>query len=250
MRLLHGFRPPVCTRMVWHSAAHQRHWEDRIRVINDAWPVAERESVRQGVRGACEQLLRQDQYLAILAWATSYGLHVSLLRSVKAFEGFAHRYEPGTDYLVTAIAADREMLRDHVPHLGYPRCCVRAFEALFPIIMDPIWQWAGGPDWGKESGTRRLAVKMAPGCNPLLRYISVRLSPHIPCSATCKQSETLAEQIAGLLPERERADVRELLSLPATWDSYRGVTIVKTEPFRLVVGTDPLADRHIVEAAP
>jgi hypothetical protein len=161
------------------------------------------------------------------------------MRTCKAFEGFAHKYEPGDDYYVTAFAKDPECLvEDPYAHLGYPPCCVRSFNEWFPGRVDPMDLWSEG---------RPHLVYASPMANPLLRYLNVRFAPHIPCRFDCPRSVVLGWQFTRCMRNKDLIEARwELLTDRIEWDSYRGIAIVKTTPFRFVVRTDPLEERRVV----
>jgi len=179
MKLLDNFRSPLVTRTIWHSPKDKALWEPRVQQVNAAWPDVERRSILEGLRGCALQPITQAQYLAALPWAMSHGLRVRVVRTCGRWEGFAHHYPPGDDYLVTAFARDEAMLEEPERHLGYPACCQRFFDDSFGGgVVDPMWQWAGG--------LRDVAA--SPLSNPLLRYVSLRLSFHIPCGPACPET--------------------------------------------------------------
>lgn len=246
MELLSNFYTPVMTRTVWHSQEAKEKWEPAIQAVNIAWPQVERDLVVSGARGAVLQPLTRLDYLNILPWALKHGLSVRVVKTVAKWSGFAHQYVPSSDdngYLVTAIAKDEEMLASPEDHLGYPACCVRFFGENFPTVVDPIWQWAAG---GLTAVENKMETTSHIFCNPLLRYINVRFAPHIPCSPTCQDTIKLGQEVMKVMPNNVADTVVRLLSEPIEWDCYRGVAVVKTTGFRLVVGSNPTAKRYIV----
>lgn len=241
MNLIPGFRTSVMTRTMWNTQADRDTWHGRMQAISAKWPEVERLLILEGYRGASLQPMRGVEYADALAWASSNGLKVRRVRSVKPWNGFSHRYEDydGPDaYHVTAIAREEEMLAEPEAHLGYPPCCVAFFNRVFPAgLMDPIWQWAG-----ECSGP----ILASPFANPLLRYMNIRFAPHIPCSPQCSSSVGISTAAAKLMGTELAAWTTELLSQPLSWDCYRGVAIVKTPFFSLVVGSNPTAERYVV----
>lgn len=243
MNLIPGFKTQVMTRTVWNTQDDKSQWDGRMQAISAAWPTIERQLVLTGYRHAVLQPLRGVEYADALAWAANNGLKVRKVRSVKPWNGFSHRYEDydGPDaYHVTAIACEAEMLEEPEKYLGYPECCVEFFNRTFPMgLADPMWQWAG-----ETSGP----VLASPFANPLLRYINIRFAPHIPCSPQCSSSVGIASAAAKLMDPELMKWTTELLSMPISWDCYRGVAIVKTPIFSLIVGSNPTSERYVVNA--
>jgi hypothetical protein len=250
VELLSNFNTPVMTRTVWHSQDAKDTWESAIQAVNIAWPQVERDLVLSGARGAVLQPLTRLDYLNILPWALKHGLSVKVVRTVARWSGFAHQYMPTTDdngYLVTVIAQEEEMCAMPEEHLGYPRCCVSFFGENFPRVVDPVWQWASSaPTKNVNNVSTRKVSPAHIFCNPLLRYINVRFAPHIPCAPTCQDSIKLGQEVMKVMPNNVADTVAGLLSGPIEWDCYRGVAVVKTKDFRLVVGSCPTARRYVV----
>lgn len=248
MELIRGLQVPIFTRKVWNTAALREEWEPRIQAIDNQWAVVERGLVLAGRRGCALQPLTRLQYLDMLSWTQRNGLSMRLVRSVKKWEGFAHHYIESSDdsgYLVTAIGRP-DALDQPEQNLGYPDCCQAFFARTFPKgYADPVWQWAGGDT--QEGRSVRLD-SVSPFSNPLLRYINVRFSPHIPCGPQCPKSIDLGTAAAELMDPVLAAQMEELLSLPTTWDCYRGVAIIKNPIFTLVAGSMPTASKYEVRA--
>ena len=218
-------------------------------MIQNDWLRVERQSVLEGIRDCVIQTFKPVEYLKIQAWAHRNGLFATILQTAKSFEGFASRYEPGEELLVTAVTRLAEMGDKPEEHLGYPKCCQEAFESRWPLVPDPIWQWAGGPENGKVvSGGHLVTTRMLPTTNPLLRYLSVRFCPHIPCEALCQETVEFSTKLRSLMGKEFQDPAEELLSMPVSWDCYRGIAIVKIAPLRIVIGSTVTAVRYIVEA--
>ena len=234
------------TRVIWPSAAAREAWAPRLELASHGYQVAERESVAVGVRAAGQVWIDRDSYLEFLPWAHSAGLHVRVVRwTGSGAGGFLHTsYPVGRDLLVVAFARTREQLDAPLAHLGYPSCCEAFFAGAFPADVDPVPAWAGGgPLAGPLGG---LLTDVAPHANPLLRYVGVRAVPHIPCSPTCPETVRFGRQMLGLMPVGAAGAALDLLSLPMTWDRYRGVVIVTTPHFRVIATSTARAHREVL----
>lgn len=243
MKLYRSMPSRNAHRHVWNSEALRLKWVDRLNAISNEWEDLEFLSVLEGVRDCMQTPIAKARYMERLTWAMNNGLKIKIIRSVKRWEGFANRYEEGDDFYVTAVARNASYLDESEKHLGYPECCQTFFNACWPTVTDPIWQWAVGPN---KPDSNIVQVLANPYSDPTLRYASVRFSPHIPCNPMCPASIELGQKFAALMKPELRDARLELLSEPHSWDCYRSMAIVKTEPFRLVVGSVPAAERYVV----
>lgn len=243
MQLIEDFQPPDGTRTIWHSPKFQQLWEPRVRQIATGQTDRERQSVLLGIRGLCLQpVSRGFDYERLTEWARNHNLSLMPVRAVGRFDGFAHRYTQGEDMYVTAIAAKPEYAEDPQPEkwLGYPECCQKFFAANFPKYIDPMWQWSG----------ERESVQASPYSNPLLRYVSLRFCPHIPCSPQCEPSIELGMRFAELMTEEERDWLLEMFLWPIEWSCLHGVAEVHTPAFRVVIGSNPSVSKYTVSCQP
>lgn len=246
MNLISGLVTPVMTRTVWHSLEAKHRLEPIIMRVGHNWEFIERRLVLAGARGAVLQPLSPQSYMNVLPWVYQNGLHMRVIRSVKPWQGFAHRYEAydGLDAMrVVAIARDPYMLDSPEEHLGYPPCCMAFFARIFPKYLDPIWQWADGVTTDDGHVT---SIMADPRSSPMLRYINVRLVPHIPCGPQCEDSFKLGDTVTALMTPEDKDAAWSLLEAPMAWDCYRGVSIVTHPDFRLIVGSVPAAERYVV----
>jgi hypothetical protein len=234
-------------RLVWSTQADKTRWQPLYNAINSEWPIIERKSVLAGLRDCTLQPLSKGQYLQVLPWAMQNGLYVRAVKTVKAWAGAANFYEDGDDFVITAIAREQEMLEAPEQHLSYPACCQRFFAAYWPVINDPVWQWATQTN---DGGKHEVTVSASPYSDPTLRYANIRFSPHIPCHPQCQASIALGVGMGSLMAPDLRDARLELFSQPRSWDAYRSMAIVKTGPFRMIVGSIPAAERYLVHVLP
>lgn len=243
MKLYRALTAKNLHRHVWNDESSKTKWQATLNAISNEWEEIEFRSVLEGVRDCMQTPISKEKYMARLTWAVMNGLKIKIIKAVKRWEGFANSYEPGDDAYITAIARDPAMLEESEKHLGYPPCCERFFGACWPTITDPIWQWATGPGAGDAT---EVSVVASPYADPTLRYAGVRFAPHIPCNPNCPGSIELGQRFAALMTPDLRDARLELLTDAHSWDCYRSLAIVKTKPFRLVVGSVPAAERYVV----
>jgi hypothetical protein len=72
-----------------------------------------------------------------------------------------------------------------------------------------------------------------PYSNPLLRWIGVRATPHMPCSFHCQTTIRQGKEYMELMPDQEREWALELLNMPMLYSTLHGVGEVVTPIFKL-----------------
>lgn len=116
--------------------------------------------------------------------------------------------------------------------LGFPPCCIEHFKRTWVErrLQDPTHSVLGnGIDGPAE-------------VNILLRWIGVRLVPHLPCSFSCRATSDLGRAFAqlgsdnGMTAEIDAA--LYLLGLEMTYSALNGIGRVETEGFRFEFPTD------------
>lgn len=83
----------------------------------------------------------------------------------------------------------------------------------------------------------------------MLRWLGVRLVPHLPCSGDCEETvrQARAYYAAGVELEADVEAIASLLKLPVTHDALNGAAIVETSHFRFAAGTDASPDRVVTK---
>ena len=185
------------------------------------------------------------------------------------YEGFAHRHmpvkkgEPFTLYGAVVKADDKEAgelftkysvgTTDHGgigELLGYPGCCVQFFGEIWnKKSIDPMYEAAELTD-GMQKKDDVVSVQTHPYCNNMLRYFGIRITPHLTCSMKCKKTIKWGKQwfeVMEEIDEEAAGWAKELLSMPLTWDCYKGIAIIDTPIFRGVTNSDGVLEHKIVK---
>lgn len=276
MILIPGFSPRPSCRTIWLSSAAREAWERPLADAARACEAIELEAVRSGQR-ACATLTTDPEGLIDFA-SRNPDLRLLPLRKTARFLGFSHRHEdpkPCEPYFMYSVIArdTADLLRfkaafaagDNVAQgslLGFPECCGKFFEQIWPLgYFDPIWQAAEADhDKGRAKAAmihlyvpegpnpgRIITLDAAhPYANPLLRYIGIRVSFHIPCSFSCAETAATGERRISLLVPEQRAVVEALLSMPMEWDVLHGIAVIKTPIFWIVTSSVPTTSRYRV----
>lgn len=271
MKLL-DFRMPPYARIQFVSRPIKEKWEPIISRAVKAYATLERETVVHGLR-SCTTTHIQPNYMDDgIRFLGEKGLVFVPMRKVGAYSGFAHAHPPVVDgkpwsyYGVISRTIEDAMKfvkasDDPIDHdalgklLGYPDCCREFFNREWKSgYIDPIWQEAQNctPEVIKDQTdtTIRLSANIPHEINSMLRYIGVRVIPHIPCSHDCKHSQKIAADWIALGRELSVDGLEELLELlhmPLEWNCLKGQAIVSTPIFKVATNSVPCYPAYIVQ---
>jgi hypothetical protein len=271
MKLLDIDMPPSA-RIIWASPEARGEWEPKLNLASRAYSSLEQNTVLQGVR-ACTTT--HIDFRCVEQESRRYskmGLVFLPLRKVGHYSGFAHRHPPViegkpwsyygplartiADAEAFADATDRGDHRAIGNLLGYPVCCQDFFSTVWSAgYVDPIWQAAENCADSVDSKSE-YEIRLNSRANHLvfdaLRYMGVRLVPHLACSFECQDSLEVARswlrcghdsKVAGL------EDLISLLEMEFEWACLKGVAIVTTPIFRIVTNSMPCFPRYTVTKA-
>jgi len=273
MELL-GFDMPPFARIQYVTAGVKNEWEPRVARAAKAYYDLELLTVKHGVRACTTRHVSPQNLEYDLQNFARHGLVWLPIQRVGSYQGFAHKHPPVQegrpwawygvvartmeDALKFVEASTTKFDHDVLGQLlGYPDCCRKFFNEVWGAgYIDPIWQQAGGDlehmiqhevTEGQEmvhfsSSVSHLTVSM-------LRYIGVRIVPHIPCSVGCKHSEHIAQAWFEVGEKEEVEGLRDLvalLTLPTEWDCLRGIAVVSTPLFKIQTNSMTTTKRYIV----
>lgn len=232
---------------IWASADAQRTWEPRVRAAADVWVTLERESVYSGLRSSGLLLLTPFDFIQEQMRAAAQGLSLIALAAQPLGLGAysAGQQTDGPQGMRCALTRDAAAWREAWQSqddekigslLGYPECCRRFFSET----------WGKGQTDPVPEGT----VKSIE-CNTMLRWLGLRLVPHLPCRVDCAASVEQGRGFAALgeqLGFHQAVEwMRELLALPLTYSSLHGIGTVVTPVFKFEFSSDYRAvERRIV----
>lgn len=249
-------RLPDFTRLAWVSSEARTEWEPRIAAFIGAWDVIERAAVAAGIRRAALQHAAPGELPGLAAWAAAAGL-TALPISIEGFSETAYSQTvislaPGKPWryrLVIATPADALTFaaawadNDDVAVgelLGYPACCRIFFRRVWRTLalVDTTWEMS-------DDGTDG-----PPEANPLLRWLGVRVAPHLPCGFRCSETVDFARSLVALGRrlkfDAEMDTALEMLTWPVEWSALHGIAEVRTPICRVVSRTDHSAGERIV----
>ena len=251
MKLIKGLDLKPFLRTIWINQKARDNWEKPIQEISKFVQRLEFLSVQKDQR-RCATITINAR--SLVEFTSAYpDLVFKSIQLTKVFSGFAHKHEaPGSedkDFYVHLVASksirDTNMFYeaycngDHDIQgelLGFPKCCRDFFTRVWAKgYIDPIWQM------GDRDNPH-------PYSNPLLRYLGVRVSFHIPCSFHCKETIEIAKERLMLIKDNRLIKLMEaLLSMPMEWDCFHGIAQIKTPLFWIITSSTPCEEKHIVK---
>ena len=245
MKLIPGFTMTPFSQIIWLSLEAKQRWEKPIQACTQMVQELELLSVEHDHRPCAWQTMNRASLPEFARNCAERGMVVLPVKFVGSFGGFIH-YTPSGDESVYCIISKslKNALRfrdcfekgDHVGQgemLGFPSCCCSFFEQNWKAgYFDPIWQI------GDRDNPHPLS-------NPLLRYVGLRVGFHIPHSFNCQYTVAAAIERLSLAKDKGVVKILEsLLSMPMSWDAYKGQAIIKTPIFYFINYTVPTLERY------
>jgi len=235
------FRGPI-----WVSGDAQKAWEPKIKTASALWNVLERASVVHNIRRSALLSISVSELPDLVKDVDKCGLEVTVLNTTHMSGSYASSqatsgplglrvalHGPGDahDWVEAFHSSDN----DAIGHLlGFPSCCREFFEET----------------WGKgaKDSTLQMAGSDGPNAiNIMLRWLNVRLVPHLPCSFDCRKSLDFAADMVQLAHSLDLIDQVEtslsLLGLPMQYSALHGAMQLVTPVFKFAASTDYTAKK-------
>jgi hypothetical protein len=234
--------------MVWVSLEAKTKWENAIQLCYQMVQELEILSVENDQRPCSWQTIKKEALPSFTKRNAEHGMFTLPVRFIGSFNGFIH-FTPAGDSDVYCIVSKslKDALKfieyfdagDHDGQgamLGFPKCCREAFAKNWAAgYFDHVWQMTDRDN-------------PHPLSNPILRYIGLRVGFHIPCSFHCEPTIKIAEQRLATAPDQEIVKLLvALLSMPMSWEAYRGQAIIRTPIFYFIQYTVPTFKKYLIE---
>lgn len=223
-----------CRGPQWRSHSERSVWEPALRQAQTAWSELEVASVSSGVRDSALLVLTADEIGQASADCAFNGLQASVVgRCGDGFRVAIHRPGLSATWHRAWMASDDDLIGSM---LGFPKCCRDFF----------LREWR---DRGSYDVTHAMSTLDGPWqSNILMRWMGVRLVPHLPCSASCSATLDLAERYLAVAQETgiDVSPLKAILSLPVTHDALNGVAIISTPHFRFMASTEIECSREVL----
>lgn len=259
---------PITLIMYWSDDLRSK-WERRLNRISRVYSDTELETFMQDERDIYIYHVRSDDYEGSYKMLRDNDLLYYPNHKSALYDGFSHKHitpQPGDPYMLYGavvkrskkeigeqfLEADTGTSCDHEQigkFLGYPMCCVDFFNKTFGPVVDPIYEAAMNNNI-KTVENGKVTLSCHPYCNQMLRYFGIRITPHLTHSMDCEKSIEMGKSWFSTMSSIDRTAARwalELLSMPMTWDCYKGIAIIDTPIFRGISNSDFTRERRIVE---
>lgn len=245
----YDFNVPEWCRTIWVSTAARELWAPRIQRVSNAWQAVELLSVGE-FRPAARQTLTPERFVQVAHDAVRHGCIAVPLEPAKISNTYqaapALTGAPGFNVLIASnLGTARSFLAAYKGNddltigdlLGFPPCCSAFFKR--------VWVEEGLRDTTFSMSENSLKADIRTfypiATNILLRWIGIRMVPHLPCSFSCTSTRILGDHFEALLKEKfpqEAKWLRELLDAPIEWSSRFGVAEIRHPLFKVSTKTD------------
>lgn len=254
------------TRIVWKG----KNLQSMLNEVSRLYTMAEWETVKRGLRRVATVHLTYDNTYDMLQQMAKDKLIFIPIAKSAYYSGFSHRHIPprqGEPYFIYGVLArnwkdawtfTKASEDPHLVHkvvgklLGYPTCCIEAFNDRWKQgIIDPIWE--AGCEMAVPIKVREdkwlLNAKPSIYTNQMLRYFGIRITSHLPCSFDCTATEEVgaiwSETMESISPKVYKQLVK-LLQMPIVWDAYHGIVQVNTPLFIGISTTGYTDDNRVI----
>lgn len=264
---------PVTQVLYWDEEL-KACWEPRIKRVRELYGFAELATVLVEMRRVYVYHVRNNSFMGSYDFLRKNKLTFFPTNKSGVYQGFSHKHQPvekGKPYHVYGAAVKNDDLEagelfveytkarptNHLGIgglLGYPNCCTEFFSTSWgKVSVDPMYEAAcTTPDaliTEGDSQAGSVTVECHPYANNMLRCFGIRLTPHLSCNLQCEDTIIWGEEWVEIMRQKdaEATDwLIELLSMPLTWNCYKGVAIVDTPIFRGVTNSDTTRTKKIV----
>jgi hypothetical protein len=262
------FALPEFCRISWVSDAARAVWEPRVERIRFAWSRVEWHAVARGVRRCALTRTAPEELPRLAHELAGHGL-VALPIGLEGSADTSYAttpapYRAGSSFVYPLVIGRSNDAFTFARHweasdhegigalLGYPSCCRDFFAKVWVErrMVDTTWPMACATPGARRTALRTLVIEGASLASPMLRWLGVRLVPHLPCTHHCAASVAFAMELAnvgrfaGFGQEMDWAE--EMLRWSVEWDANHGIAELRLPVARIVARSDATAARHVV----
>jgi hypothetical protein len=265
------FEMPQFTRIQFVSKEAKEYWESRINKARMAKRELEYLSILHDLRDCATIHVPATDLEAKMYEYAKNGMILFPVVKVNSSMGVSHKHfiaengQPFSWFCVLTKSMEKALEfteayrnEDHVKMgdlLGYPSCCSIAFsDRVSKGYFDPMFQVAESTkkDFVKNQKETfiRLNSKTPWEINPFLRYIGIKLIPHIPCSFSCEHSLKMAKQWLDLGETHKVGgleELKEILQFSIEWDALKGIAYISTPIFKIEKNSVTCYPKYVVQ---
>jgi hypothetical protein len=246
-----NFQLPFFSRRSWASEEARQVWEPRLERTLTAWREMEWQSVRAGIRGCAAIVTLASDRPALTAKCAAAGLSVIPVMNVRGSSGFQVAIGKLSACDAFGAAVFARDLRAQGEALGYPGCCIAAYQesVVRSSPADPVWLAALRTSPAEEDG-HAVTIPGESTLDLLCHALGMWRTFHIPCRFDCGPSMELAVRIRDLgerLGYREEMQwLDDIFSWPVEWSALHGIAETKTPVLRVSTRAVATASRYAI----
>jgi hypothetical protein len=248
-------------RLIWVNAQAKEIWLPRLAALKIFLTTLELDMIVAGQRSAGLFSVPKAELDGFLAKATDRGLRTFEVtgddEEVRFWNGnFNFAFHPLSDFVVQVPNAPcsleniwQEANRQALgPLFGVPPCCLRFLDEIGHC--DAMWAIAGRVSQPAPDRVVHLVGAAAQTARPLVA-IGLRRTPHLCCSVSCTESETISGAVRSLASASEAgpdmiALLDEINSWPWEWSALHGIAELKTPILKLCTDTEATGLKYTV----
>lgn len=243
-------------RVAWVSEEARQKWDPIFHQITAESNRVEMETVRLGMR-KCGLHSFNPRELSNIAKQMAFRV-LDVNGYIERWGNTSPPYKQGEPFMLRTVVgkeADVEQFacayRDgHAKImgdlLGYPECCIAAFDKWWVREKKRDFTWEM---LQSKTNQRRMVVYPWESINPLLIRVGVRLISHLPCTYHCYPSLVMAQKYEELWDEQLLERAHEILSWPLEWSSLHGAAEIRTPVCKIICSSEYKAKEHVIQFA-
>jgi len=211
----------------------------------------EMKSIQEDIRAANVFYLTPDYYDFQLEQILDLGLVFFPLSRVENYTGFTHKQTPVANLDKNSmsfgvVAKDLKTAKEFKEYyiktdhtgmgkiLGYPDCCIQAFNQYTKKYPDPVYEIARNTPHTIENGVIVLE-DISYQLQIHHRYFGFKIIPWFPCSYICDASLEACEVWLDLMRKIDSETTEKIISvltMPSTWSLFNSQVVVNKPPHK------------------
>lgn len=234
---------PDFTRWQWAGTTERAWFKPKFEAASRAFLQVERWSVADGVRPAAWQFIPITEMVDVTNWGHKNGVLVLPTSAVTLSDGYATMSTPnGTPNALRCVLVRPDRFKDALPFqgderigelLGFPACCRQAFATTWgqnqvDSTFEQLATSNGQPFFWQNSS--------------LLRWVGIRMVPHMPCHYGCEASRDLGQALYDVgcwHGYREEMDtIKDALNWPVRVSRLFGIMELTTPALKITTRSD------------
>lgn len=238
---------PDFTRWQWASTVDKQWYAPQFTKASRIFTHLERLTVAAGVRKAAWQFVSYSELVSLTAWAQQHDLRVVPMQQTSISGQYSSSGHSGNLNAYRVVVCHKDHYNEVFPFesnqrigtlLGYPECCRKSFDETWGQgQVDNTYE-----QFQNMKGNETNGGKHSIYASTMLRWMGVRLVPHLPCAFNCAASIRFGEDLARVGREHGYVEeiqfMEEVLNWPMHWNRMFGIAEIITPALRITTRSD------------